>query len=59
MGCKTYVQISSSSQRDLLLTTLAATGGCYCFCAKTGKKHLVQMCNYYSVHGKVNRKCDN
>jgi len=27
--------------------------GCYCFCPKTGKRSLVKMSNYYSVHGKV------
>ncbi|KAI5804428.1 RmlC-like cupin domain-containing protein [Geopyxis carbonaria] len=27
--------------------------GCYCFEEKTGKKTKVEMCNYYSVHGKV------
>ncbi|RPB15427.1 cysteine dioxygenase [Morchella conica CCBAS932] len=29
--------------------------GCYCFCPKTGKKNKVQMSNYYSVQGKIEK----
>ncbi|KAI5847741.1 RmlC-like cupin domain-containing protein [Morchella snyderi] len=29
--------------------------GCYCFCPTTGKKNKVQMSNYYSVQGKIEK----
>lgn len=34
---------------------MVGIGGCYCFDEKTGKKTKVEMCNYYSVHGRLKK----
>ena len=53
-----YAEKSNGQKRGLnwSRTNRFLLDGCYCFDEKTGKKTKVEMCNYYSVHGKLKAK---